>query len=495
MTDNIDDDEALFDDIYEDDAKAGEDKKGKEDISKGKDVAKPAAVPPTTEPAANVAKPEAETKPSTTTTTTTSPLDAVKQLSQLAGQSQGPAYDQSNQAMNPQMNPQMPPFPAPPPGGMQQFPPQMGANQQGANQMGGQPGGRPGAFHDKVKADLAGKDVGKLFIGGLTWETDEESLGNYFGQFGEVTELHIMRDTATGRSRGFAFLTFADPASVDKVLQKKHILDGKLIDPKRAIPKEEQEKTGKIFVGGIAPDVTHQEFTDYFKQFGSIIDSQLMIDKDTGKSRGYGFVTYDSAQAVDRVTRQKYVMFHGRQMEIKKAEPRNQQTRARQTNYGPYSNVGGVAGQPMMNPYMNNGFYGQNHMAQYWQQMQQMQQYWMQMQRMQQQQQGEGESGEETPGGSTPAMPAMIPSGPAQGSGDDNSPPGDHGSRAGSQPRQSAEDEVPNPQERSMPHLPSGPKGFHGGSRRGRGSRGPHRHRGGSRGGRRANGGYHPYRR
>ena len=56
-----------------------------------------------------------------------------------------------------------------------------------------------------------------------------ESLRDYFTQFGEVTECTVMRDSATGRSRGFGFLTFKDPKTVNIVMVKEHFLDGKIV--------------------------------------------------------------------------------------------------------------------------------------------------------------------------------------------------------------------------------------------------------------------------
>lgn len=56
-----------------------------------------------------------------------------------------------------------------------------------------------------------------------------ESLREYFSQFGEVTECTVMRDGATGRSRGFGFLTFRDPKTVNIVMVKEHQLDGKIV--------------------------------------------------------------------------------------------------------------------------------------------------------------------------------------------------------------------------------------------------------------------------
>ena len=143
-----------------------------------------------------------------------------------------------------------------------------------------------------------------------------------------------MRDGATGRSRGFGFLTFKDAKTVNTVMVKEHYLDGKIvraspsdclpaaqtasgnlsqrprrrkaslrgdpkIDPKRAIPRDEQDRTSKIFVGGIGQDVIEEEFKEYFEQFGTVLDATLMMDKETGRPRGFGFVTFDDDRAVE----------------------------------------------------------------------------------------------------------------------------------------------------------------------------------------------------
>lgn len=72
-------------------------------------------------------------------------------------------------------------------------------------------------------------DEGKLFIGGIAWDTTEEKLGEYFSQYGEVTQTVIMRDKTTGRPRGFAFVVFSDPSVLDTVLNEKHTIDGRAV--------------------------------------------------------------------------------------------------------------------------------------------------------------------------------------------------------------------------------------------------------------------------
>ncbi|KAF7116081.1 hypothetical protein CNMCM5793_004002 [Aspergillus hiratsukae] len=223
------------------------------------------------------------------------------------------------------------------------------------------------------------KEDGKMFIGGLNWETTDQSLKDYFSQFGEVQECTVMRDSATGRSRGFGFLTFRDPKTVNTVMVKEHYLDGKIIDPKRAIPRDEQEKTSKIFVGGVSQEATEQEFKEFFTQFGRVIDATLMIDKDTGRPRGFGFVTFDSEAAVEAALSRPLAIC-GKQIEVKKAQPRGnlrdegdrRDRRGRDFRDGGHGGVDASQQQQGMQAQagMPAGLTPQM-MAQYWQRMQQ----------------------------------------------------------------------------------------------------------------------------
>ncbi|KAE8390042.1 hypothetical protein ETB97_007762 [Aspergillus alliaceus] len=253
------------------------------------------------------------------------------------------------------------------------------------------------------------KEDGKMFIGGLNWETTDQSLKDYFSQFGEVQECTVMRDSATGRSRGFGFLTFRDPKTVNTVMVKEHYLDGKIIDPKRAIPRDEQEKTSKIFVGGVSQEANEQDFKQFFMQFGRVIDATLMIDKDTGRPRGFGFVTFDSEAAVEAALSRPLEIL-GKPIEVKKAQPRgnlrdeeDRRNRRGRDGFRDGSQIGsdgsqqqgsqGPAGMPSgLTPQM---------MAQYWQRMQQY--FALMQQQMAVAAQGQG-MGTMSMGGMNPAM-------------------------------------------------------------------------------------------
>ncbi|KAG8454603.1 hypothetical protein GDO86_000999 [Hymenochirus boettgeri] len=54
-------------------------------------------------------------------------------------------------------------------------------------------------------------DEGKLFIGGLSFETDEQNLEQVFCRYGQISEVVVVKDRETKRSRGFGFVTFENP--------------------------------------------------------------------------------------------------------------------------------------------------------------------------------------------------------------------------------------------------------------------------------------------
>ncbi|XP_062187288.1 heterogeneous nuclear ribonucleoprotein 1-like [Phragmites australis] len=181
---------------------------------------------------------------------------------------------------------------------------------------------------------------GKLFVGGISWETDEDRLREYFARFGEVTEAVIMRDRSTGRARGFGFVVFADAGVAERVTMDKHMIDGRMVEAKKAVPRDDHSivsksngssigspgpgRTRKIFVGGLPSNVTEAEFRGYFEQFGVITDVVVMYDHNTQRPRGFGFITYDSEDAVDKALHKSFHELNGKMVEVKRAVPKEQ---------------------------------------------------------------------------------------------------------------------------------------------------------------------------
>ena len=236
----------------------------------------------------------------------------------------------------------------------------------------------------------------KIFVGGLSWETQEASLRRYFETFGEVLDCVIMRDRHTGHPRGFGFVTFADDAVAERAAARRHDLDGRQVEAKRAVPRNEfpagsaaaagasaqqqagamgtgaayarggsagaqdpryatqggagyamssaamrQHHTtrGKVFVGGLPSSCGNEDFKAYFQQFGEVVDAQVMIDHNTGNSRGFGFVTFNNESTVETVvgpgrsnTRHEIM---GKNVEVKRAEPKGMSNSSRRLDaYG-----------------------------------------------------------------------------------------------------------------------------------------------------------------
>ena len=157
---------------------------------------------------------------------------------------------------------------------------------------------------------LEPEQLRKVFVGSLNYNTTEEAFRMHFSQFGELVDCVIMKEPKTNKSRGFGFVTYVKSGMVDEMMKNRpHKLDGRELDTKRATPREESGKPGaeatteKLFVGAIKEGLTEDQMREYFAKYGNIQDCVIIRDKESQKSRGFGFVTFDDYDPVDKIVR------------------------------------------------------------------------------------------------------------------------------------------------------------------------------------------------
>jgi cold-inducible RNA-binding protein len=79
----------------------------------------------------------------------------------------------------------------------------------------------------------------------------------------------------------------------------------------------------KMFVGNLSYNITSEQLTEKFSQFGTVVEALVMTDKFTGRSKGFGFVTMSSAEEANAaVTALNESEWDGRNMVVNIARPR-----------------------------------------------------------------------------------------------------------------------------------------------------------------------------
>jgi RNA recognition motif-containing protein len=105
--------------------------------------------------------------------------------------------------------------------------------------------GRTDCFGSCAAAMTERRDTlgNRLFIGGLSWDTDDSGLRTAFEPFGELDDVKVITDRDSGRSRGFGFVTFADPGDAQSAMTA---MDGSVLDGRslRVNEANQRERSG-----------------------------------------------------------------------------------------------------------------------------------------------------------------------------------------------------------------------------------------------------------
>lgn len=130
----------------------------------------------------------------------------------------------------------------------------------------------------------------KIFVGGLSANLTEDDFKLYFEKFGRITDVVVMHDNITHRPRGFGFITFDSEDSVEEVMQKNfHELCGKLVEVKRAVPKEVTTGTTSGNTGGTAVGNRDSNFSGHQQ---AVYRPRYEVLPSFGPFPGYGGYPY-----------------------------------------------------------------------------------------------------------------------------------------------------------------------------------------------------------
>jgi len=81
--------------------------------------------------------------------------------------------------------------------------------------------------------------------------------------------------------------------------------------------------SNKLFIGGLSWDTSDAGLSEAFSRFGTVTDAKVILDRDTGRSRGFGFVTLGDANQAEQAQREMDgATLDGRQIRVNEAQDR-----------------------------------------------------------------------------------------------------------------------------------------------------------------------------
>ncbi|KAG2705461.1 hypothetical protein I3760_05G054500 [Carya illinoinensis] len=176
-------------------------------------------------------------------------------------------------------------------------------------------------------------EVKTIWIGDLHHWMDESYLHNCFAHTGEVSSVKVIRNKQTGQSEGYGFVEFFSHSTAEKVLQS---YNGAVM-PNTEQPfrlnwatfsaGDKRSDVGSdlsIFVGDLAADVTDAMLQETFaSRYPSVKGAKVVIDSNTGRSKGYGFVRFgDESERSRAITEMNGMYCSSRPMRLGVATPK-----------------------------------------------------------------------------------------------------------------------------------------------------------------------------
>ncbi|KAK1648288.1 hypothetical protein QYE76_066093 [Lolium multiflorum] len=157
----------------------------------------------------------------------------------------------------------------------------------------------------------------RIFVHGLPPHADGPALQAAFSAFGLLSDCHVLADRASGRCRGYGFLTFlCRSAALRAVRAPCAIVAGRPVSAQLASagpdPSGAAAAGRRVYVTNVAPDASAERLGAFFARFGELQGGPFGFDAQTGSSRGYAMFLYRAAEGARKLLEEPYRVFDGR---------------------------------------------------------------------------------------------------------------------------------------------------------------------------------------
>jgi len=143
-----------------------------------------------------------------------------------------------------------------------------------------------------MDGSMAGATGMTLFVGNLAWETGEEDLTQFMSGVGNVTGCEVQRHADTGRSKGWALVTFASPDEASYAMQQLNTqeMNGRKLNVREDRSQINHDGTIPVYVGNLPWATTREELQQIFAAYNPI-DVHVKTTM-SGRSRGFAILRF-----------------------------------------------------------------------------------------------------------------------------------------------------------------------------------------------------------
>ncbi|CAL0306774.1 unnamed protein product [Lupinus luteus] len=192
-------------------------------------------------------------------------------------------------------------------------------------------GAQDGNFEEKGFEEPS--DDAKIFVGNLPFDVDSEKLAMLFEKVGTVEIAEVIYNRATDQSRGFGFVTMSTVEEAEKAVENfsGYDFNGRLLTVNIAAPRGARperpprafDNTLRVYVGNLPWSIDNARLEQIFSEHGKVENARIVYDRETGRSRGFGFVTFSSeAEINDAIAALDGQSLDGRAIRVNVAEDR-----------------------------------------------------------------------------------------------------------------------------------------------------------------------------